>query len=94
MTKPDLQSAILCTIADSSMVEVDGVRVCRVDAGVAINALTIITASIIAASPEAGTPDGVKRVLRRQARRLQAQITEFRRHAAMHGSPFRTEAGQ
>lgn len=83
-----LSAAILSAIVEASLSEVDGARVCHIDATAVLDAFSIISAWMIATSPEAKTADGLKRVLRRQARQLERQVGEFRHHSAEHGSPF------
>ena len=84
----DLQSAILSAIVQASLIEHDGAKVCHLEVAATLDALAMVSASLIASAPEAATSEGVKRILRRQARQLESRVTEFRRHAVQHGSPF------
>lgn len=88
MSAEPLSKVILAAIMEQGVTDADGVRVCRIDAGKVLDAFSIISASMIATSPEAATAEGLKRVLRRQARRLESQVSEYRRVTAEQGSPF------
>ena len=88
MSATSLQSAMLSAIVEASIVDVAGTRAAHIQVAAVLDALSLVTASMIATAPEAASAEGIKRVLRRQARRLEKQVAEFRRHAARHGSPF------
>lgn len=85
-----VQEGVMRAIVDCSMSETDGERIARIQTAEVLDAFSLITASLIATAPEAQTDEGLRRMLRRQARQLEDRVVEFRRYTAERGSPFVT----
>lgn len=88
-----LQLAIMQGVVEASLREVNGVRVAHIKADELLEALAPIIASMMATSPHASDAEGVKRILRRFARKLERQVREYRAYARQHGAPLAVVAG-
>lgn len=94
MLDPDyrqrVETALITSIVDASIVEVDGQRIAAVRMAELIEATVGVLASMISTSTSVATPEQRGAFAEEVAKRLSARIARCRQHHEEHGMPFHT----